>query len=891
MLEHRRPKYSYPYQVQFPINAERNGMSEANANTKPLILIVDDDNLMRMIFRDTLEKGGFRTALAADGVEGLAKFIELQPDLVLLDLIMPKRDGFETCLDIRGLAQGKHTPVLMITSLDSGELIHRAFEAGATDFVAKSSNPELLVYRVHCLLRNARILKNLQQSEDRLSRVQQIARLGDWEWSPENGKFWKSQEMFAILGTSQDSDPASLQDFLRMVYPNDRELVRASLERALVDPAGCDFECRIVRGDGSECLVWVYGRLKAADHSGPAHLVGTLQDVTEVRRAEDRSRMLKQAVDSLEVGITFCDANGKIVYLNPAEARMHGYEVEELIGREARTFASIKSRRQAPPGNIKDGAAWRRESVNLRRTGEEFPVLLTSIPVRDRELRYLGIVTTCEDISEQKEAEETINRLAYFDNLTNLPNRGMFLERLHQSLALAGRDGEMVSLVFLDLDNFKDVNDTLGHAAGDKLLCDVALRLAGCIRESDILARLGGDEFVVLLTSVACQDRVAAAVQRMQDIFTTPFQIDGRTVYSSASMGIAMYPDDSHDASSLFRSADTAMYHAKNEGRAQFRFFSAEMNQKIQRRVALENSLRRGLERNEFFLHYQPQWDLKTNKMVGAEVLLRWQSEDFGLMPPSEFISLTEDSGLIFSIGEWVLKSACQQARRWADEGHPEFKVAVNVSGKQLKQADFVAMLTGIIRETGVDPTSLELEFTESVIMENAERTIETLTALKRMGIQLSIDDFGTGYSSLNYLKHFPVDRIKIDRSFVADVSRSNNDAAIVEAIITMAQSLSLKVLAEGVENSDQLHHLTTLGCDEVQGFYLAMPMPADDLAGTLGAVHGRRVGKLAVTEWFDNRNVLSPWSGPRVERGTSPDKGTGGENPPVTNCALQESG
>jgi len=833
------------------------------SDSRPLILIVDDDQFMRVIFKDTLENGGFRTAEAYDGAEALAKFVELQPDLVLLDLIMPLRDGFEACRDIRALVQGRHTPVLMVTGVDEGELIHRAFEAGATDFVAKTSSPDLLVYRVRCLLRNGRLLKHLQHSEDRLARVQQIARLGDWEWYPENGRFWKSQQMFSLLGTSQDADPGTLAAFLQLVCPKERELVRARFDRALIDPAGCDFECRIVRGDGTERLVWVYGRPETAGAGKTAHLVGTLQDVTELRRTEARSRMLKEAVDSLQIGITFSDANGKIVYLNPAEARMHGFEVEELIGREARSFASSQHRKQAPPGNLSEGVSWRRESVNLRRDGAEFPVLLTSIPVLDREQRYLGIVTTCEDISEQKMAEEKINRLAYYDNLTGLPNRSMFLDRLHQCLAQATRDGESLSLVFLDLDNFKDVNDTLGHGAGDLLLCQVALRLSECIRESDILARLGGDEFVVLLTSVSCQERIAAAVQRMLDIFATPFLIEERTVYSSASIGIALFPDDSHDASSLFRSADTAMYHAKSEGRAQFRFFSEEMNDKIMRRVALENSLRQGLERNEFFLHYQPQWDLKTNKMVGAEVLLRWQSQDFGLMLPSEFISLTEDSGLIFSIGEWVLRSACLQARLWAEQGHQEFRVAVNISGKQLKQQDFVEMVTGVIEETCVDPKSLELEFTESVIMENAERTIETLAALKQMGVQLSIDDFGTGYSSLNYLKHFPVDRIKIDRSFVADVSRSNDDAAIVEAIITMAQSLSLKVLAEGVENSDQLHHLSTLGCDEVQGFYLARPMPADALQGNLGATHGRRVGKHAVTEWFDSRQLTT--SGPAV--------------------------
>lgn len=708
-------------------------MPETHIDTRPRILIVDDDQFIREMFKETLDNGGFLTTTASDGVEALARLTELQPDLVLLDLFMPNLDGFETCQQIRNLPNGTHTPVLMITSRDNTELVHRAFESGATDFITKSITPELLIYRVRCMLRNASTLKKLEASED-------------------------------------------------------------------------------------------------------------------------HSRVLRAAVDSLQIGITFADASGKIAYLNPAEARMHGYEVEELIGRNAREFASKLLRRKRPSDNRKVDTAWRRESINLKRTGEEFPVMLNSIPVRDSDQRYLGMVTTCEDISEQKEAEEKIKRLAYFDILTGLPNRGMFLDRLHQSLALANRDGSKVGLIFLDLDQFKDINDTLGHSAGDRLLCEVALRLAGCLRESDILARLGGDEFVVLLTSVICQERLSAAIERILEIFETPFEIEERSVYSSASIGIALYPDDSHDASSLFRCADTAMYNAKNEGRGRFRFFSKEMNEKNMRRVALENSLRRGLERGEFFVHYQPQWNLKTNKMVGAEALLRWQSEEFGLLPPSEFIPLLEDSGLIFSIGEWVLKCACLQASRWAEEGHPQFRVAVNISGKQLKQPEFVEMLTGIIRESGVDPGCIELEFTESVIMENVEGTIETLAALKLIGVQLSIDDFGTGYSSLNYLKHFPVDRIKIDRTFVSGVNSSNDDAAIVEAMIAMGQRLNLTVLAEGVENSDQLHYLSTRGCDEVQGFYLAMPMAADALVGNLGAAHGRKVGKLAVTEWFDNR-------------------------------------
>lgn len=829
-------------------------MPEANLAARPMILIVDDDKFMQVVFRNTLEKGGFLTAIASDGLEALAKFDELKPDLVLLDLIMPKRDGFETCQDIRSLPEGKHIPILVVTGLDNSALIHRAFESGATDFVSKSTSPEILVYRMRCMLRNGRVLRNLQHSEERLARAQQIAHLGDWEWNPASGTFWKSQEMFNILGIAQGSDPASMDGFLQAISPRDRGTVQEKLKLALVRDTDCDFECRIVRSDATERVVRIYARHEGAGPAKSGCLVGTLQDITEIRQAEDRSRMLKEAVDSLQIGITFSDASGRIVYLNPAEARMHGYEVEELIGEQARNLAANQFKRQALSENQNEWSAWRRESVNLRRTGEEFPVLLTSIPVRDSDQRYVGIVTTCEDISEQKEVAEKLNRLAYFDQLTGLLNRGMFLDRLHQSLALAKRDGDRVALVFLDLDNFKDVNDTLGHAAGDKLLCELALRLAGSIRESDVLARLGGDEFVVLLTSVASQERISAATQRMLEIFCEPFQIAGHSIYSGASIGIALYPDDSSDASTLFRCADTAMYHAKKEGRAQFRFFSEAMNQKNMRRVALENSLHRGVEKNEFSLHYQPQWDLKTNKMIGVEALLRWNSEEFGQMPPSEFIPLIEDSGLIFTIGEWVIRTACVQGRRWAEEGHSGLKVAVNISGKQLKQPEFVKMLTGIIRETGINPCNLELEFTESVVMENAERTIGTLAALKLMGVQLSIDDFGTGYSSLNYLKHFPVDRIKIDRSFVADVNRSDDDAAIVEAIVTMAQCMNLKVIAEGVENSDQLHYLTELGCNEVQGFYLSKPMPACALAGSLGGVHGRKVGKLTVTEWFDDR-------------------------------------
>jgi diguanylate cyclase (GGDEF)-like protein/PAS domain S-box-containing protein len=705
----------------------------ATAVIKPLILVVDDDQLMRTMFRDLLTAAGYEVLLAEDGDSAVGIFKSRRPDLVLLDMVMPGKDGCQTCQEIRSLPGGAYAPVVVMTSMDGGDSIHRALEAGATDFITKPLNAELVLQRVYYMLRSSRNVIKLAESQAKLE-------------------------------------------------------------------------------------------------------------------------MLRLAVDSLQIGITFSDVNGVIVYSNPAEAAMHGYTVEELIGKEARKFSTGSRSKPLAVEQFKEIGAWSRESVNVRKNGDEFPALLTSIPVRDSDGLSLGMITTCEDISNRKVAEEKIHQLAYYDTLTGLPNRGMFLTRLHHALSQAQRDQDKVNLLFLDLDNFKDVNDTQGHDVGDKLLRLVAERLSSCIRESDVLARLGGDEFVVVCPVAASQESVAVVVQRIQAFFEEPFEIDGRQLYTSASIGIAVYPDDSQDASTLFRCADTAMYQAKSEGKAQFRFFSAELNQKIMYRVALENSLRRGLERREFFLNYQPLWNLKTARMVGVEVLLRWQNADFGLLPPATFIPLLEDTGMIIKIGEWVLRSACLQLREWTLTEHGDLKMAVNISGRQMKHPRFIEMLTDIICETGVDPRNLELEFTESVIMDNAENTVQIFRRLKKLGIQLSIDDFGTGYSSLNYLKHFPVDRIKIDRSFVADVTSNNNDAAIIEAIVSMAQSLSLRVVAEGVENSDQLRSIATLGCDEVQGFYLAKPMHARFLAEKLGTVHGKKVEKLEKTEWYDNR-------------------------------------
>jgi diguanylate cyclase (GGDEF)-like protein/PAS domain S-box-containing protein len=553
---------------------------------------------------------------------------------------------------------------------------------------------------------------------------------------------------------------------------------------------------------------------------------------------DDGFQMLQEAIDCLPIGagITISDVEGKIIYVNAVEAEMHGYGPGELIGEDARILAPRCKENPFPPLNYAKMGYWKRECLNIRKDGEEFPVQLTSVPMRDAHGRCIGVITACEDITGRKDTEKKIKHLAYYDTVTGLPNRALFMDRLRQALALAQREGRELALLFLDLDNFKDLNDTRGHDRGDQFLREVGRRLAECVRESNTLARVGGDEFLILLTSPEDEEGAAATTaRRVQAIFADPFLIDGEEFFGSTSIGIALYPGDGSTVEALLKSADAAMYHAKNEGKSNFQFFSGEMNNRIMRRVALENSMRQGLARGEFSLQYQPQWDLAGAGVTGVEALLRWHSADFGCVPPDEFIPIAESSGLIFELGEMVLRSACLQARNWG-ESYGNLKVAVNISGRQLRQPDFVDTVAGIVGATGVDPGFLELEFTESVIMEKADKNIDALLALKKMGLRLSIDDFGTGYSSLNYLKHFPIDVMKIDRSFIAEVECNSDDAAITEAIISMAHSLKLKVIAEGVENAAQLQFLKERGCDEAQGFYLALPMSAEELTEYLAS-------------------------------------------------------
>ncbi|BCR06529.1 hypothetical protein DESUT3_35980 [Desulfuromonas versatilis] len=564
-------------------------------------------------------------------------------------------------------------------------------------------------------------------------------------------------------------------------------------------------------------------------------LVEVTRDQTERRTAEQRLKQSEARYASLfehntSVMLVIDHASGAVVDANPAACRFYGYSRQELTALQISDINTL-SRDEALREMAAAKAEQRRHFRFRHRlaSGETRDVEVFSGPVEleGRSLLYSLVF----DVTDRLRAEERVQYLAFHDPLTGLANRTLLSDRLERALAHSRRHGECGALCFLDVDRFKTINDSLGHQAGDQLLQRVAERLQSLLRDSDTLSRPGGDEFILLLQNLDDPDHAARVAERILGSLGHPIKLGDREVYISCSIGISLYPADSMDVDTLIQNADAAMYHAKGQGRNNYQFFQAAMTAKAQERLHLENDLRHALDRGEMQLHYQPQVEAATRKVVGVEALLRWHHPRLGMVSPAQFIPVAEETGQIIRLGEWVLFTACTQAKLWRDAGLPPLRMAVNVSGKQFRQQDFVATVDRVLAETGFDPGCLELEVTESVIMEDVQETIQTLNNLKARGIRLSIDDFGTGYSSLSYLRQFPIDRLKIDRSFVSHLPGSEDDEAIVNAIIGLAATLHLEVIAEGVETDEQVRLLTSWGCQKLQGYFFGKPLPAEALS------------------------------------------------------------
>lgn len=555
--------------------------------------------------------------------------------------------------------------------------------------------------------------------------------------------------------------------------------------------------------------------------------------------AEDqqRLRLHSAAMAAVANAVFITDSSGHITWINEAFIKLSGYTREDVHGHTPRLFKSGKyepSFYQQIWQTLLEGKVWHGEIINRHKDGSFYTVNQTITPLLDNAGKVRHFVAVHEDITDKKASEERIRHMAHHDTLTNLPNRILFRDRLQQEMIHAHRNKRLTAIIFLDLDRFKIINDTLGHAFGDLVLNALAERLRGCVREGDTVSRLGGDEFTFIIPDIEHPQDAALIAQKIVNAMSSSFRLEGREIHVTPSLGIAIYPLDAEDADGLIKKADIAMYQAKEHGGGTFKFYMEDMNINSLERLTLENDLRKALERGELLVYYQPLVDQNTGQILSMEALARWQHPNLGMIYPAKFIPIAEETGLILPIGEWVLMTACAQAKAWHDAGFSTLRITVNLSVRQFKQQNLVNIITRVLQATGLDPHHLELELTEGIVMQNSMDVLTTLQELKALGISLSIDDFGTEYSSLSYLKRFPIDTIKIDRSFVRDITTNQDDAAIVTAIIAVAESLKLKVVAEGVENKDQAAFLRELHCNNIQGYIYSRPLPAVDIGHLL---------------------------------------------------------
>ena len=561
--------------------------------------------------------------------------------------------------------------------------------------------------------------------------------------------------------------------------------------------------------------------------------IAIVRDISKRLEDDEQLRLAEKIFESNNEGIVITNTETEILRVNKSFLQITGYSKEEVIGSKINMLSSkrhsIEFYRKLWESLIQYGH-WKGELWNKRKNGEIYPEWLSISSVKDESGEVINYVGIFSDITEKKQAEDRIFKMAHYDELTGLSNRAMFNIELAEAMEYASKLDTSTAILYLDLDHFKKVNDTLGHAVGDEVLRITANRLTTTIRGSDKVGRLGGDEFVVLIQDLLQLNHLSDIASNIIDKIRQPVEINQREVFLGASIGIAVYPQDADNSTDLIKNADAALYKAKNSGRNNYQFYSNEMNAKADERLVLESRLHRALKANEFVLHYQPQIDLNKEQMIGAEALVRWINPEIGMIPPFEFIPILEETGMIIPVGEWILKHACQQAKKWQDEGLGNFRMAVNISPHQFMFSDIVATVKKTLDATGLAPEYLELEITEGSIMTNAEENISKLKKFSDWGIKLSIDDFGTGYSSLAYLKRFPINTLKIDQSFVRNMHTDINDANIVKAIISLAKSLNFSVIAEGVEEDAHLKKLKEYGCDEIQGYYISRPLDEDNI-------------------------------------------------------------
>jgi diguanylate cyclase (GGDEF)-like protein/PAS domain S-box-containing protein len=674
--------------------------------------------------------------------------------------------------------------------------------------------------------------KTLQRHKKLLDEAQKIASIGNYEWNLVSGEMEWSDQIYRILRVPAESVVPSLESLLEGILVEDYSRVNSAIRSALTSHQPYNVEHSIQRGDGSTGIVIQQGEVHYNDSGEPIRLIGIMQDITERHNADAKMRKLSAAVEQTADAVMITDVNGIIEYVNAAFTKLTGYESSEAIGQSPRLLKSgqlpeIYYRRLW--NLVLKGEVFSDIIVNKHKDGQLYHEAKTITPQRDRHGKITHFISTGRDITDQILLQERMQHLVHHDALTGLPNRVLLTDRLEQAMTRSKWHDRHVAVLFLDMDRFKVINDTLGHATGDELLTMMAQRLLACVREGDTVARLGGDEFAIVLNDVATREDVMHRAQKVLEVVKAPFDLEGRELFVTTSLGISMYPQDGDSCQVLLRRADVAMYNAKVGGKNNFKFYTDHDEARELAQLGLESGLRRALERKEFFLAYQPLVETASQKIIGMEALLRWQRPDGQIVQPVEFIGLLEETGMILSVGDWVLQTACAQAQALNLSRQPPLRVAVNISLHQFRQHGFVQRVRDVLQLTGLAPELLELEITEGVLIDDVKEATQILEDLNATGVRLSIDDFGTGYSSMHYLRRLPFDTLKIDKSFIDGLPDSKDAGAIVTAIVTLAQSLELELVAEGVETREQLEFVRALGCNVIQGYIFSRPVSADE--------------------------------------------------------------
>jgi diguanylate cyclase (GGDEF)-like protein/PAS domain S-box-containing protein len=722
-------------------------------------------------------------------------------------------------------------------------LVLQLFQGGSALVAAQSWKGTLFVVftagLVYLLVRREEgIQQRYQQALVESNRRWQFAvdgsELGLWDWDVSQGRVYFSRCWKSMLGYGPDDVADDLNEWESRVHPDDLAQCYQDIQAHMAGRTDhYSNEHRMRCKDGSYKWILDRGQVVERDvHGQPLRMIGTHTDLTELKQREAALALNADVFMHSAEAVTICDAQSRIVSVNRAFTEITGYAAEEVLGQNPSLLQSGRHDRDFYRDmwhQIHTEGRWQGELWNRRKDGTVYPEWLSINRACNAQGEVTHYYAIFSDLSARKRTEAQIQHMAHHDALTDLPNRQLLRDRIESAVATAARNRESFAVMFVDLDRFKNINDSMGHSQGDRLLVELAGRLRAAVRRQDTVSRPGGDEFNLLLPRTDA-DGAAHLAQQVVVAVSRPYLIDGRELTVTPSIGIAMFPNDGTDVETLLQSCDAAMYLAKKAGGNGFRFFAPDMHRHASRMLQVENALRRALERDELTVHYQPQVDLHTGAVVGCEALTRWNHEELGQVSPAEFIPVAEESGLILPLGAWVLRTSAAQAVAWQRQGLPALVMAVNVSALQFRQTQFPEQVAQVLREAGLSAQWLELELTESVMAENPEQAITTMGQLHGLGVRLSIDDFGTGYSSLAYLKRFQVDKLKIDQSFVRDLHTDANSASIATAVIAMAHSLGLSTIAEGIETQEQHHWLAQQGCSQGQGYRFTPALPPEAL-------------------------------------------------------------